>query len=475
MSPTRNPRAIALALFAAACTSVGPDYHEPELLLPPDWSAPREAGLALGIAAEAPFWRLFADPALEDLVERALQRNKDLAAAFARLDSSRAAYGGATADRWPSLDARGSYEHREDSKNTPFGAFIPKTDIHTLAFDASWEIDLWGRVRRSVEAASRDLEASTADVEAAALSVAAEVARGYVDLLAAVRRLAIARENLQLQERTVELVRARLAAGLVGERDVAQALTNVETTRSRLPLLEAAATVAQNRLAVLLGQAPGTVVVATGGDLPHLAAPLATGQPTDLLRRRPDVRAAERRLAAEVARVGIAEADRYPRFSLAGTLGLSSNGPEQLFEADSLVSAIGPSVRWNLFDGGRLKNRVRALEASAEAAQRTYEQTVLRAIEEAENAMTQFVREQQRRTALARAAAEAKRAVDLAQTQYREGLSDFQAVLDSERIAATIDDDLATSDAAVATDLIALCKALGGGMAAPAPPAADGD
>jgi NodT family efflux transporter outer membrane factor (OMF) lipoprotein len=261
-------------------------------------------------------------------------------------------------------------------------------------------------------------------------------------------------------------VQSRLSAGLVAERDVAQAATNVETTRSRLPQLEAAAITSLNRLAVLLGGTPELLPaeLRAVAPLPQLPAAVAVGAPADLLRRRPDVQRAERLLAGEVARIGVAEAERYPSFSLSGQIGLAANSAKQFFDADSDLFGFGPSLRWNLFDGGRLKHRIQALEASAEAAQIAYEQTVLLALEETENAMTRFGLERVRRASLARAAAQARRAVELAQTQYREGLSDFQAVLDSQRIAATIDDDLVNSDAAVATHLIALFKALGGGL-----------
>lgn len=468
MNPTtflRRTLLGAAALLAAAC-SVGPDYTPPQRALPIAWRQPRAAGLADGAALDGAFWQTFADPLLAKLVDQALHENLDLRAAFARLDASRALRGVAAADRWPSLDARGSYDHRQESRNTPFGAFIPRTNIHTVAVDASWELDLWGRVRRSVEAADADLAASEADLHGAALTVAAEVMTTYIDLREAQRRLQIARDNLQLQEQTLALVRARQGAGLVVERDVAQAETAVESTRSRLPALEAIAITSQNRLAVLLGKAPAELPpeLLTPGTLPVLPASVAVGLPADLLRRRPDVQAAERRLHGEIARIGVAEAERYPRLSLGGTLGLSANAAGDVFTEGSDLSSFGPSLRWNLFDGGRLRQRVRSLEARAEAAQIAWEQTVLRALEEAEDAMTRFVHEQSRRGSLQRAATQARRAVELAQSQYRAGLSDFQAVIDSQRQVASIEDELAGSDADIATNLVAIFKALGGGV-----------
>lgn len=453
-------------LLAAGCAAVGPDYAPPTLELPPAWNQPREAGLTAGASADGAWWQQFHDPLLNDLIQRALAQNLDLKAAFARLNASRALRGVAAAGQWPTLDGRASYEYRDDSTNTPFGSFIPHTDIHAIGVDAAWELDLWGRVRRSIEAAERDLDVSAAEVQGAMLSVAAEVARAYVELRASQRRLQIAEANLSLQEQTLTLVRARAAAGLVVERDVAQAATNAEQTRSRLPSLETDGLAAQHRLAVLLGRAPGelTAELSQPAPLPAMPVSIAVGVPADLLRRRPDVRAAERRFAAEVARIGAAEAERYPQFSLNGTLGLAANSADEVFAAGSDVVAFGPSIRWNLFDGGRLRQRVKALEANAEAAQIAWEQTVLLALEEAENAMVRFVREQTRQATLQRAAAQARRAVELAQTQYRAGLSDFQAVIDSERTAAAIDDDLVFSGAAVAASVVAMFQALGGGV-----------
>lgn len=468
-APTLRTAVVTTAvLFAAACAAVGPDYEEPKIELAASWRQPREAGLVDGNPADQAWWRSFADPVLTDLVDRALVQNLDLRAALARLESARAMRGAAAADQWPSIDARGSYEHRRESENTPFGAFIPRTNIHSASLDASWELDLWGRVRRAVEAAEGDLDASAADVQAAQLTVAGEVVATYVDLRASQRRLTIARENLALQERTLGLVRARFTAGLVVERDVAQAATNVESTRSRLPSLEAAAITAQNRLAVLLGHAPNDLPTGleTPGTMPVLPVQVAVGVPADLLRRRPDVRAAERRFAAAVARIGVAEGDRYPRFTLGGTLGLAANSAKDFVDSGSDFLGFGPSVRWNLFDGGRLRQRVRSLEASAEVAQIAWEKTVLLALEETENAMTSFVREQSRRASLQRAAEQARRAVELAQSQYRAGLSDFQAVIDSERTVATIEDDLVTSEAAIARSLVSIFKALAGGVPA---------
>ena len=305
ISRIRSASIVLAAAAATACT-VGRDYEPTKFDAPQQWQQNADSTLTADATVDGPWWQTFGDTQLDELVGRALAQNLDLRAAFARLQSARALRGVAEADALPSLDARGGYEHRRESRNTPFGAFIPQTDIHTIAVDASWELDLWGRVRRSVEAASGELDASAADTEAAAITVAAEVVSAYVDLRAAQQRLKIARSNLALQGQTQSLVEARVGAGLSVERDAAQARTNVESTRARVPSLEASASAAENRLCVLLGCAPGALPVQLAGDAPIPTAPLriAVGVPADLLRRRPDVRAAELRFAAAVARIG---------------------------------------------------------------------------------------------------------------------------------------------------------------------------
>jgi NodT family efflux transporter outer membrane factor (OMF) lipoprotein len=342
--------------------------------------------------------------------------------------------------------------------------FVPDNDVYALGLDASWELDLWGRIRRAVEAADADLAATVEDARGVAVAVAAETAAAYVDLRELEYRLAIARNNVALQEQTLDLVRARFESGLVGERDVAQALTNVATTRARIPAFDAGARAAENRLAVLVGRAPGALDLSAAAPIPRPPDAVAVGVPADLLRRRPDVRRAERLLAAEVARIGVAEGELYPRLTLLGTLGVAAEVASDLGQHDSGTFSIGPSLRWNLFDAGRLRDRVRAQDARAAQALIAWEQTVLAALEEAENAMSAFVREQSRRDALIEAATQARRAVELARIQYREGLSDFQAVLDSERELAALEDQVAESDGAVAANLIGLYRALGGGF-----------
>lgn len=454
-----------LPILAAGCAAVGPEYREPEpASVPAAWHQQPESGLSADAPALESWWQRFGDPSLDSLITRATRQGLDVRAALARVREARALRGVAAADQLPTVDMLLSYERRGGSENTPLGGFVPESDLYSAGFDAAWEIDLWGRVRRSVEAADAELGAAVADARDAAVTVAAEVAFHYVRVRAFQKRLAIARTNVGLQEQTLALVRSRLAAGLVGERDVAQAMTNVATTRARLPELEVGLRNAENRLAVLLGLAPGSLAAELGtvGPVPVPPVEIAVGLPADLLRRRPDIRRAERLLAAETARIGVAEGDLYPRLSLLGNVGLDADHFTDLPEGRSLTFGIGPSLRWNLFGAGRLHQRVAAQDARAEQALVHWERAVLVALEEAENAMSAFVREQARRASLLAAATQARRSVELAQTQYSQGLSDFQPVLDSERTLADLEDQLAQSDAVVATNAVALYKALGG-------------
>lgn len=457
-------KALLLPFLLAACM-VGPDYRQPEKQDVP--AAFREAGTVL--VAESPdlarWWQRLEDPVLDTLVERASLQSLDLKEALARMAEARALRGGAGAQVWPTIDALGGLQRREDSSHTPFGAFATEYYRYTVGIEVAWEIDLWGRLRRGIEAADADLEVTRENARGVLVTVAAETASNYVQLRAFQERLQIARTNLTLQEQTLALVRARFESGLVGERDVAQSARVVATQRSRLPALEAGLRAAENRLAVLLGLPPG----ALAGELelvkaiPVPPATVAVGVPADIVRRRPDVRAAERALAAETARIGVAEAELYPQLSIFGNVGFESNAAGKLFEADSNVVNVGPSLRWHLFDAGRVRAKIAAQDARAQQALIRWERAVLVALEESENAMTAFLREQVRSAHLAEAAVQARRAVGFAQTQYREGLSDFQNVLDSERAAAELEDDVAQSRAAITTNLISLYKALGGG------------
>jgi NodT family efflux transporter outer membrane factor (OMF) lipoprotein len=470
------PLAAALALgLAAACKVVGRDYEPPAAPTPEAWHESNEAFEAR-TAELAEWWKRFEDPVLDSLIERAARQSVDVRVSLARIREARALRGIAASDLYPTVDATALYERRGESDNTPFGSFIPDSELYSMGLDAAWEIDLWGRVRRSVEAADADLAATVEDARAVAITIAGETAFQYVQLRAFQARIAIAATNVDLQAQTLALVRARFEAGLVGERDVAQATASLEATRSRVPELQGGLRAAENRLAVLLGSAPGSLApeLADARPIPTAPAQVAVGVPADIVRRRPDVRRAERVLAAETARIGVAEGELYPRLTLLGSLGLASDDVSTLFDSDSETYHFGPSVRWRIFDGGRLRGGIEAQDARTEQAMLVWEQTVWTALEESENAMTAFVTEATRRDSLAAATTSSSLAVELARAQYTDGLSDFQPVLDSQLALAELQDTLAQSEAAIATNLIALYKALGGGWEHAPEPAASG-
>ncbi|RMF20534.1 MAG: efflux transporter outer membrane subunit [Deltaproteobacteria bacterium] len=338
-------------------------------------------------------------------------------------------------------------------------------NLFKAGFDAAWEIDLFGRQRRAVEQADALLEAAEAHRDDALVSIIAEVAREYIELRILQKRLDVARANVHIQRETADLVAQRRDAGLASDVEVAQARAQLERSRSRLPALQAAAERTMHRLSVLLGRPPEALAaeLEQHRDLPRAPSGIALGMPSSLLQRRADVRAAERELAAATAAVGVATAELFPRFSLSAALGLESQDPADLLRRGSTAWTLASGTRWPVFDAGRARARVRIADARGEQALARFEQTVLRAFEDVENAVSGLVRSRERSVALARAAAAAKRAAELARERHRSGLVDFLAVLDAERTAQSVEDELAVSRGEELTSCIALYKALGGG------------
>lgn len=467
MNRTALLAGVTLAVIAG-CT-VGPDHAPPTPATPAAWPAALERGVDSQPGDLREWWRAFEDPTLDGLVDRALAGSLDLREAAARVAEARALRGVSAADLLPTVDVAGSASYSRSSKNTeggPGGAPGEQTDTYELGFDASWELDVFGRVRRQVQAADADLDAAAESHRDARVVLVAEVARNYTEYRSAQARLAIARQNITTQEETLALSEDRLSAGLGTELQVAQARAQLETTRSQVPTITTALKRSAFRLDVLLGLQPGTLEPDLTADAPVPAPPTSVeiGLPAELLRRRPDIRRAERELAAASARVGVAVADLYPRFVLNGSFGLESGDLRDLFEADSQTWSIGPlTVRWPLFDAGRVRSNVRVREARHEQAHIAYERTVLEAYEEVANSLVSYARVRERHDALGRAVEASQRAVDLARDLWTRGVSDFLNVLDTQRELFQLQDQLAESNAAVTTSLIALYKAVGGG------------
>lgn len=456
---------VAVMLMTTGCATVGPDYIPPEKTSPAEWHTDLKDGLQLRATDPkilAEWWTSLDDPVLTELITQAVQGNLDLKQAMARVREARARRGISRADLFPSLDTAGSFTRSRSSENNGTG---DTTNLYEAGFDAAWEMDIFGGVRRSVEAAQADLEAGRADLHDVLVSLLAETALNYVETRSYQTRLAVAEANLEAQEKTYDLIVSRYEAGLSDELAVQQARYNLEDTRSRIPPLRTGLEATQNRLAVLIGQPPGAVHerLAERRPIPVTPARVAVGVPADTLRRRPDIRRAERQLAAQTARIGVATADLYPKFRLAGSIGLESLESANFFESASRFWGIGPSFSWNIFDAGAIRRNIGVQSALQEQYLIGYEAAVLGALEEVENALTAYAEEQLRRERLLDAVDAAKRAEQLSQDQYQAGLVDFSNVLDAQRSLLSFEDQLARSDGAVTSNLISLYKALGGG------------
>lgn len=452
----------------AGCAPVGPDYQRPQLDVPANWQRSDAAVTAPGRDDLSAWWQRLEDPVLSGLVEQALAGSLDLRTARARLRQARALRAAAGAERFPTVSASTGVSRVEGSERTGSGR---TTELYSAGFDASWEPDAFGGVRRGIEAAQADLEAAEARLAATRVTLAAEVALNYVEVRAFQARLAIARASLESQAQTSQLTDWRAQAGLVGALDVEQARAQLEQTRAQIPALATSLAQAEHRLAVLLGRAPGAARERLAVRRPIPAPPerVAVGIPADTLRQRPDVRAAERTLAAETARIGQAEAARYPRFSLTGSIGVEALSASALGASGAAASTLAARAAATLFDAGRLRQQVEAQSATAEQALVAYEAAILTALEEVENALVGLANGARRAAALRTAVEAARNAALLARQRYASGLIDFQPVLDTERTLLALEDSLAVTQAESASSLVQLYKALGGGWGPPPP------
>ena len=464
-----------LCFFAAGC-SVGPDYRRPETAAPAVWQEAQQTGIDTQAAELAEWWKEFRDPVLDGLAERAVKNNLDLRIAEARVREERASLAATSAGLWPTLDVSGSYSRNRASQNAvgsptqgaiaaPIGGRQLEQNFFKTGFDSSWEIDVFGGTRRQIEAAEAILQASVEERRGVLVTLLGDVARNYIDLRGLQRRLAVAQENLRAQQDTLGLTKVRFDAGLASDFEVAQSEGQVNTTAAQIPALQSALKQAAYRVDVLLGTQPGTSwdELAKVAPIPALPPQAHVGLPADLLRRRPDIRSAERQLAAATAQVGAATADLYPRFSLLGNIGLQSVSASDWFSAQSRFWSIGPTISWPVFDAGRIRATIEIRNAQQEQALRQYEKSVLTAFEDVENALVNYGNEQTRYRSLLEAAAANRRALQMANDLYIQGLVPFLNVLDAQRTLYATESDLAQSEANMASNLVALYKALGGG------------
>jgi len=458
---------LTAVVLLAGC-AVGPDYSPPQPNVAVDWSSIEagQASIATSRSADlASWWQSFKDPALDGLIDRALVGSLDLKAAAARVREARAQRGIAQGALLPEVGASGGYDRVRLSENGPLPANGKPFNLYQAGFDASWEIDVFGGTRRTVEAAVADEEAAIENLRDIRVILLAELAWNYVELRGFQSQLAVARRNVDAQQKTFELTKTRRDAGRATDFDVARAEAQVSTTASSIPAFESAVRLSIHRLGLLLGQEPGALSAELSPVKPIPAAPaeIPVGLPTELLRRRPDLRRSERELAASTARIGVAAADLYPRFFLTGAFGLQSVGASDFATAASRLWSVGPQIQWALFQGGRIRASIEVQNARQEQAALHFEQSLLGALKDVEDALVLHAREQVRRGTLAQAVAAQQRAADLADQRYAQGLVDFLNVLDAQRQLYLAQDALIQSERAVATNSIALYKAVGGG------------
>jgi multidrug efflux system outer membrane protein len=471
-----------LTLFLLTATTgcaVGPNYERPSVLLPLEWRAKKAPPAAPTPPAQATdlrqWWRAFGDPTLDRLIDAALAENLDLKTAAARVREARAQRVITASGLYPSIGASGSYERTRLSENSQVGAFLPadkaEADLHQASFDASWELDVFGGIRRGVEAADAEIAAAEEDERDLRVTLLAEAARNYVEVRGLERRLAIARENIEDQRASLGLTQDRLRTGIASELDVMQAKSLLASTEAQVPALESQREQRIHALSVLLAREPnalqaelaGDALIPGDSDVDALAVRIPAGLPSDLLRRRPDIRRAEREVAAATARVGVATAELFPKFSLTGLVGLESVSAGDFFSGGSRYFTAGPTISWRLFEGGRIRANIAVADARDEQALHQYEKVVLIGLRDVEDALVAYEKERRRRNALMEAVEADRRSVVLARDLYVNGLGTYLAVLDAERAQYAAEDTLAQGDEALAVDLIATYKALGGG------------
>lgn len=455
-----------LCIAVLSACAVGPDYKTPAT----------DAGLAFANAAhpefsehdvEVAWWKLFEDKDLTELVDQTVRHNRTLQAARANLREARALYMDAGLNLAPTVTSHANYTEQKRSVGSLNNKdFVPrKLKLYNAGFDAFWEIDFFGRVRRNVEASGDEVDAQEAGIRDLGVSLIAEVARNYFELRGLQQQLAVAKKNAENQANTLDITRVRLENGRGTELDTARATAQLDSTLATIPPLDNAIHQAMHRLSVLSGQLPGALTekLLQPAPLPKIPKTINIGRPAELLRRRPDIRVAERAVAASTARIGVATADLFPRVTFVGTISLEANTLSGVGSVGSETYSVGPKISWAALDLGRVYARLKAADAHAEADLAQYEQTVLNALEETENALVNYNRERSRKELLTSAARASERAHELAHLRFEEGVSDFLTVLDTELRLLQDQDRLAQSETATATALAALYKALGGG------------
>jgi NodT family efflux transporter outer membrane factor (OMF) lipoprotein len=463
---------LAATFLLGGCTTLGPDFVKPEVAEEDTWLEQNKE-ISSASMDEVEWWKVFNDPVLNTLIEKAYKQNLSLQIAGLRIFEARAQLGIAVGLQYPqSQTAGGSASTVGLSENSPnFNSQADDTFRNYQAgFDAAWELDFWGRYRRGIESVDANLSASVADYDNALVSLTAEVARVYVNIRILEERLKIAYDNIELQKKSLHIASVRFRNGATTELDVQQATTILVDTRAQVPVLIKLLRQANNALSTLMGMPPTelTGMLGGAGTIPVVPEQVVAGIPAELLRRRPDIRQAELQAASQSALIGVAETDLYPHFSLLGSIGYQTSdtgnsSASDLFDSDSLGYSVGPAFSWNILNYGRLRNNVRVKDARYQQTIVNYQNTVLTAYQEVEDAMVGFVQSREESGIRAEGAHAAKRSTEISNIQYREGAVDFQRVIDSERALVFQQDEWTRARGDISLNLIALYKALGGG------------
>ncbi len=457
--------ATSFGQWARQSFKVGPDYAAPAAPVAADYVLSGEPSVKNTPAQDHAWWTVFNDPALNGLIDTAYRENLDLRAAATRIMEARARRGIAVGNLFPqSQQAVALYNHAQISENLNL-PLPTNLNIWADGFNASWELDFWGRLRRNIESANANLEAVTEGYGDSLVLLLSEVATNYIQLRTFEQRLAYARENVTIQQKSKDLAQARFDAGASTELDLRQAKAALAQTQATIPPLEAGRDLARNQLCILMGMPVNdlTAQMMNSLGIPQAPAEVAVGIPADLLRRRPDVRRAERQVAIQSAQIGVAEADLYPRLGVSGFIGYAATDFRQLFDGSSLLGFVLPTLQWNVLNYGRITNNVRAQEKLLEVRCLEYQQTVLRAGREVEDALAQFIRAKQQVMYLEQSVEEATRAVEISQGQFEGGVADFNRVYTNQSLLVTQQDLLGTARGNIALYLVQIYKAMGGG------------
>ena len=466
---------IALSLFVSGCAVVGPNFQKPEAEVSDSWLEAHDPRVDTSSTAYKDWWTVFNDPILIELIERAYNQNLNLQVAGLRILEARAQLGIATGLQYPqSQSAQGSYARSKSSVNAPpfsnlpddvAGRIDPTINSWSTSFDIAWEADIWGKFRRGVEAADANLAANMLNYDAVLVTLSGDIALLYNTIRTLEQRLAYTKENVKLQNNGLKLARTRFELGATSELDVQQSLSLVKNTEAMMPVFEMKIRQSKNALSVLLGMPPNDLedVLRGPARIPEAPTLAAVGIPADLIRRRPDVRSAEMVAAAQSASIGIAKADLYPQFVLAGSIGLAGATFSDQFQSGSGAGFITPLINWNIFNYGRIKNNVRAKDARFQQTVVSYQNVILNAAREVEDGLVGFLRAQEQVGYLKAAVTASQRSVKLSLDQYKAGTVDYQRVLNSQASLLTQQDSLAEGQGHIVSSLVSTYRALGGG------------